>query len=147
MGWINIFGMIIVVLMLLPNILYAFKNKTIENKCRNKTMNMIEQIGRYGSMFFMAFHIGIYELGFRSNLNFVIWLITTIILILLYWLIWFFYFLSPQSLAAMLLAIIPSIIFIFSGYFARHWLLLISGVIFSVGHIYVTHQNNVKREL
>lgn len=45
-GWINIFGGGIVTVMLIPNILYVLKNKDTENKCTNKVMNIIEQIGR-----------------------------------------------------------------------------------------------------
>lgn len=47
-GWINLFGATIVIILLIPNIFYAIKNKDIENRCRNKIMNAIEQIGRYG---------------------------------------------------------------------------------------------------
>ena len=49
--WLNIWGLIIVVLMLIPNILYALKAKESTNKCKNKMMNIIEQIGRYVSFF------------------------------------------------------------------------------------------------
>ncbi|MDF2905438.1 MAG: hypothetical protein K0R34_759 [Herbinix sp.] len=142
MNWINIFGLSVVILMLLPNLIYAIKTKTFENKCKNKAMNLLEQIGRYGSMFFMVFNIGLYEFGFRSNAEFVIWLIVTILLLLLYWLFWFIFFRSPHNTLPMLLAILPSAIFIITGLFLQHWLLLISGILFSIGHIYVTYQNN-----
>lgn len=142
MNWINLYGLIIVLFMLFPNIIYAFKNKSIENKCNNKVMNMIEQIGRYGSLFLMVFNIGIYEFGFRSDKEFAIWLISSAVLMLLYWRFWVLYFKSPKIFSAMMLAIIPNIIFISSGYFLRHWLLVIFGVTFSIGHIYVTYQNN-----
>ena len=49
-GWINIFGAIIVILMLIPNIVYAIKNKGEKNLCTNRFMNVIEQIGRYSCM-------------------------------------------------------------------------------------------------
>ena len=48
---INIFGLIIVLLILVPNIIYAIRVKDQENKCQNKIMNILEQIGRYGCMF------------------------------------------------------------------------------------------------
>lgn len=35
-GWINIIGLIIMALILLPNIIYAVKFKNVENKCKNK---------------------------------------------------------------------------------------------------------------
>lgn len=142
MNWINIFGLGIVLLMLLPNVMYAIKMKSFENKCKNRTMNIIEQIGRYGSMFFMVFNIGLYEIGFRSDEAFVIWLIVTVLLLVLYWLYWYLFFQSPQASLPIILAILPSAIFITSGFFLLHWLLMISGTLFTIGHIYVTYSNN-----
>ena len=45
-GWINVFGLCIVIAILVPNIIYAFRFRGVENKCTNKVMNIIEQIGR-----------------------------------------------------------------------------------------------------
>ena len=64
--WINIFGLVFVILLLIPNIIYAFKFRSQKNKCNNKFMNVLEQIGRYASMFLMVFNIGIAEFGFSS---------------------------------------------------------------------------------
>jgi hypothetical protein len=142
MNWINLYGLIIVVLILIPNIIYARKNNIFENKCKNKAANISEQIGRYASMFFMVFNIGLYEVGFQSNEHFTVWLISLVVLLLLYWLFWGLYFKKRTVFNALMLAIIPSSIFILHGIFISHWLLLIFGVVFSVGHIYVTYQNN-----
>lgn len=142
MNWINIFGLIIVALMLVPNIIYAYRNKNIENKCNNQIINILEQIGRYGSMLLMVFNIGIFEFGFKSEKNFLVWFISMKILLILYWAFWILYLKTPKMLFAMLLAIIPSIIFVFSGLILRHGLLAIFGIIFSFGHIFVTYQNN-----
>ena len=49
-GWINVFGAVFVILMLIPNIVYAIKNTGERNLCKNLFMNLIEQIGRYPSM-------------------------------------------------------------------------------------------------
>ena len=38
-GWINVFGTIIVVTMLIPNIIYGIKNKSVENKYKNIPSN------------------------------------------------------------------------------------------------------------
>ncbi len=70
MNWINSFGLTIVTLMLVPNIIYAYRNKNIENKCNNRIINILEQIDRYCSMFLMVFNIGIFEFGFKSEKNF-----------------------------------------------------------------------------
>jgi len=75
MEWLNIFGLILVVLILVPNIIYAFKFRDQKNKCTNKIMNIIEQVGRYGCMFLMIFNIGIAEFGFASKAMFLVYLI------------------------------------------------------------------------
>ena len=90
----------------------------------------------------MVFNIGILEFGFKSSESFVIWIITITILIILYWIYWILYFKLKKLFNAMMLAIIPSIIFIITGIMLRHWLLVIFGVFFSVGHIYVANKNN-----
>lgn len=62
--WLNLFGLGFVVLLLIPNIVYAILHKNLQNKCENKVMNVMEQIGRYGCMFLMVFNVGITEFGF-----------------------------------------------------------------------------------
>lgn len=49
MSWLNVFGLILVVLLLIPNIIYAFKVKKRENKCTNRFMNILEQIENYNA--------------------------------------------------------------------------------------------------
>lgn len=130
------------ILLLIPNIIYAFQNKSSENKCKSKVMNFVEQIGRYGSMFLMIFSIGIFEYVWKSDEAFAMWLIVNVLLILTYWTLWGFYSRSQQMILAILLAVVPSMLFILSGYFIRHWLLMGFGFVFLIGHTYVTYQNN-----
>lgn len=140
-GWINIFGLIILILILLPNIIYAVKFHNAENKCKNKAMNILEQIGRYSSMALMAFNIGIAEFGFSSVKAFVIYYIGNIILLIAYWFSWLLYFKKRTLPISMALAIIPTAIFLLSGITLRHFLLVLSAVVFGIGHVYVTYQN------
>lgn len=142
MEWLNVFNFIVVILMLIPNTIYAYKNKGLKNNCTNKLMNIVEQIGRYGSMFLMVFNINIAEMGFTSDSSFTIWLVCTGALLLFYWFFWVLYSTKYRFTLAISLAIIPSIIFIFTGIMSRHWLLVIFGITFSMGHLYVTYQNN-----
>ena len=44
-GWINGFGGLVVIIMLIPNIIYAVKNQGKENNCKCVVINAIEQIG------------------------------------------------------------------------------------------------------
>ena len=47
MNWLSTFGLVLVILLLIPNIIYAVRVKNQKNKCTNKFMNILEQIGRY----------------------------------------------------------------------------------------------------
>jgi hypothetical protein len=140
-NWINIFGLIIVILMLLPNIIYVAKFRGVENKCKSKVMNIIEQMGKYSSIFLVIFNIGLGEFGFSSAEAFVIYFIGNTILLFVYWMIWILYFKKMVLWKSMALAIIPALIFLLSGITLRHYLLVISAIAFGIGHIYVTYQN------
>lgn len=142
-NWLNVFGLIFVVLLLIPNIIYAIKEKEQQNKCTNKFMNVMEQIGRYGCMFLMIFNIGIAEFGFGSASAFFAYLFGNTLLMILYWIIWMLYFNKHTYLKQILLAVIPTCLFLLSGITMRHYLLVIFGVIFGIGHLYVTNKNRL----
>ena len=141
-GWINLFGFFVVAVMLIPNIFYAARFKDAENKCTNKWMNIIEQIGRYGSFLLMFIPLGVWKFGFSDISYFLVYMLADIILLGAYLIIWVFYFKKQSLNKALALAIIPTLIFFLSGILLRHWLLAISAVIFGIGHIYVTYANN-----
>ena len=65
-GWINLFGMVIVLLMLVPNIIYAVRNKDEKNLCTNRAMNLIEQIGRYACIVLMWLPLLVWRFGFAG---------------------------------------------------------------------------------
>ena len=141
MSWLNVFGLVFVVLLLIPNIIYAVKYRDVENLCKNKVMNVLEQIGRYGSMFLMVFNIGIAEFGFVSTNAFLIYFLGSIVLMLAYWIIWIIFFVNQSMWNRMALAIIPTLLFLLSGCTLRHILLIITAIVFGMGHIYVTYIN------
>jgi len=116
-----------------------FRNQ--ENKCDNKFMNVLEQIGRYASMFLMVFNIGIAEFGFSSVGVFLLYGFGNAFLILVYWIVWMLYFHKQDFRKMMGLAIVPACMFVLSGVTWGHILLMVSGVIFGIGHVYVTYQN------
>ena len=146
LGWYNLFGLGIVVLLLIPNIIYIVKFRGVENLCKNRIMNVLEQIGRYASMFLMIFNIGIGEFGFSSVNMFLVYWLGNVILLLAYWIIWFIYMKKQKNWQGLASAIIPTCIFLISGITLRYLLLIISAVIFGCGHIYVTYQNSKLRE-
>lgn len=141
MNWLNISGLIFVVLLLIPNIIHAIKVKNQKNKCSNKFLNVMEQIGRYGCMFLMVFNIGIAEFGFRSVGIFLVYIFGNTLFIIFYWIIWMLYFHKRTYWKQILLAVIPACLFLLSGITMLHYLLIVFGIIFGIGHIYVTVKN------
>ena len=139
--WLNILGLIIIVLIMIPNIIYAVKYKDQQNICDNQFMNILEQIGRYGCIVLMILNIGINEPGFRSIEMFLTYLIGNAVLIISYMIVWVMYFKKQKFGKQIALAVIPTVIFLLCGITMMHWLLIIFGIIFGIGHIYVTCKN------
>ena len=140
-GWINVFGAIIVVLMLVPNVVYALKNRGEENRCTNCWMNLLEQIGRYGCIAFMWFPLLVGKFGFRSVPEMTLYLGGNGALLAVYWFVYARYLRERTRRRALTLAVVPACIFLMSGLLLRHWLLVVFALFFAVGHIYVTTQN------
>lgn len=138
-NWINIFGLIIVIIMLAPNILYGIKFSNVKNKCENKYMNILEQIGRYSSMLLMC--INVTDYGFASVELYLIYLLGNATLLIIYYVAWVIFFIKQGKAVKLCLAIVPSIIFLLSGVTLNSILLCIAGVMFAIGHIFVTVKN------
>ncbi|EKQ54712.1 MULTISPECIES: hypothetical protein [unclassified Clostridium] len=138
----NNYGVIIMVIVMIPNIIFAIKEKNFENKYHNKVVEIIEQIGRFGSMGLMIFNIPLLEFGYWFNNGKIVYMALTGILAVLYCFIWFLYFRKSTMEKAMALAIIPTIIFLFSGIVQGNVLLIITAILFGTGHIIITYSNN-----
>lgn len=142
MEWLNGFGLIVMMIIMIPNIAYGVKNKSVESKYQNKLMEAIEQVGRYGSMFFMIINLPILSYGFLFENGKTVYIVVISILAIFYCLIWIFFFRKETLPRAMLLAIIPTLIFVISGVFTQYYLLVLTGIIFGIGHITITYNNN-----
>ena len=140
-GWINLWGGIIVLLMLVPNVVYAVKNKGEKNRCANRFMNVIEQIGRYACIVLMWFPLLVWEFGFDSDWKMLVYLAGNGALLAAYWILFAVYFKKKAVWLSVALAVLPACIFLLSGLLLRHWLLAGFALLFAVGHIYVTYVN------
>ena len=145
-GWINFFGAVIVILMLIPNIVYAIKNKGETNLCTNRFMNVIEQIGRYACIVLMWLPLLVWKFGFASVFELMLYIAGNGILLAAYWIVFAVYIKRKSPKLAVTLAVLPSCIFLMSGILLRHWLLVGFGALFAVGHIYVTKENALKKQ-
>lgn len=142
MEWFNIFGLVFITAIMIPNIIFALKHKeAFENRYHNKTIEIIEQIGRFGCFGFMIFNIPTTWFGWWSDEAFAIYLMVDAVLIVLYCTIWVIYWRKNNVFKAMALSIIPSAIFLFSGIMCRSILLIISSLLFAPAHIFISYKN------
>ncbi|MDD6235787.1 MAG: hypothetical protein PUB00_00200 [Clostridiales bacterium] len=147
MEWVNVFGLIFITVIMIPNIVFAMKCKDgFENKWKNRWVEAIEQIGRFGCFGFMIINIPGTWFGWWSDEAFAVYLIVDTLLVMLYCLIWIICFQKSSVFKALALSIIPSILFLFSGIMSRSALLIIAAVIFAPSHIVISY-NNAKKNL
>ena len=65
LDWFNYYGLAIMAVIMIPNIIYAITHKQdFENTYKNKTVEILEQIGRYGCFVLMVFNIPYTLFGF-----------------------------------------------------------------------------------
>lgn len=142
MEWFNIFGLVFIIIIMIPNIIFAIKCKDgFENKWHNKAVEILEQVGRFGCFGFMIINIPGTWFGWWSDEAFAVYLIVNAILVLIYCAIWVVCFRQNNMVKALTLSIIPSVIFLFSGIMCRSILLIVSAVIFAPCHIMISYKN------
>ena len=142
MEWFNVFGLVFIVVIMIPNIVFAVRCKDdFENKWNNKVIELIEQIGRFGCIGFMIFNVPGNWFGWWSNEAFAIYLIIDFLLIFFHCAIWFIFWKKNNVFRALALSIIPSIIFLFSGIMSRSILLIFTTILFAPAHILISYKN------
>lgn len=142
MEWFNVFGLIFIAIIMIPNIVFALKRKDgFENKWGNKFVEIIEQIGRFGCFGFMIINIPGTFFGWWSDEAFALYLIVNIILVTLYCAIWIICFKKNSIFRALALSILPSVSFLFSGIMSRSVLLIIASILFAPSHILISYRN------
>ena len=142
MEWFNPFGLFFMLAIMIPNIIYAAKHpEGFANKWNCKTVELIEQIGRYGCFALMIFNIPGTFGGWRSDEAFALYLITNTVLVILYCLTWTIDFKKQPMLRAVLLSVLPSLVFLFSAVMSRSELLGLFALLFAPAHILISCKN------
>ena len=142
MEYVNIFGIAFVAIIMIPNIIFAVKNKEgFNNKCKSRFAEITEQIGRLRCFAFMIINIPRTWFGWWSEEGFVLYLIGDSLLVIIYCVIWCICFNKNSLFTALSLSIIPSGLFMFSGIMSRSVLLVISSLLFAPSHIMISYKN------
>ena len=142
MEWFNPFGLVFMLAIMIPNIIYATRHPDgFANKWNCKTVELIEQIGRYGCFALMIFNIPGTWFGWWSDETFALYLIINAVLVVLYCLAWMVDFKEQRTLRAIVLSVLPSLVFLFSAVMSRSLLLGLSALLFAPAHILISCKN------
>lgn len=127
---------------MIPNIVYGITHKNdLVNTYKNKIAIILEQVGRYACMLFMVFNIPYTWIGFYFSFGETVYLIVNAILIIAYCITWIVTWKKSGIVKALLLSIIPSLMFIFSGIMIVSIPLIIFSILFAILHILISVKN------
>ena len=140
MPWLNVYGLLMSAVMMIPYILFAMKCKDgFENHFTNCWVEFLEQIGRFGCFGFMIFTIPGMALGWVNHSAFAAYLAVDGLLLAAYCVIWAVG--KGRRFRALALSILPSLLFLFSGVMTRAPLLVLSALLFAPCHIWISITN------
>lgn len=143
MTWFNYYGLAVMAVIMIPNIIYAVKHKNGENKYSNKAVEILEQIGRYGCFTFMIFNIPYTYFNFWFDYALIVYLSVNSGLCLSYLIFWVICWNRNDKLKALTLSVIPSCVFLFSGIVLSYIPLIAFSVIFAICHIFISCKNSL----
>ena len=144
MGWFNYYGLIIIAIIMIPNIIFAIKHKGgFANSFKNKAVEIIEQIGRYACFVLMIFNIPYTYFNFWFDYALTVYLAVNGALCLAYLTFWVVCWNQKEKLKALSLSVIPSVIFLFSGVTLAHIPLIAFAILFGVNHVLLSYRNSI----
>ena len=144
MNWFNPYGLAIVAILMIPNLIYMVKCKEgFENLWQNKAVETLEQIGRFGCFGLMILNLPQTYLGFWFADGLTVYIVVNAVLLAAYCAIWAVCFHQNSVFRALALSILPSILFLFSGVMIVSVPLIVAALIFAPCHILLSYKNAV----
>lgn len=148
MDWYNYYGLAIMAVILVPNIVYALKHKDDDegSGVGNKKVEVLEQFGRYGCFALMVFNIPYVCLGFWFDHALIIYLSVNGGLCLAYVICWLVFRGGKSKAGALTLSILPSCVFLFSGITLAYIPLIACALLFAAVHIFISYKSVIEAE-
>ena len=140
-GWINIFGAIIALLLLIPHIVFEIKFRDRKRRPMPKAMRFFESLLWAICCFLMIVNVGIYEFGFDEKMLFVVYFVGNVLLLLAYYITWFLFFLKPAFGKRVSTAVIALLVFCLSGVTLTNIPLIVFASLFGNCHIFMAAQD------
>lgn len=142
MRWFNGYGAIFVFLLLVPNIVFAMTHKDgFENRWRNRMVEILEQIGRFGSFCFMFLCLPFACRGWWFDGAKAVYLSLGTVLVFLYLMGWILLWKEDSVRKSLWLSVLPSLLFLESGILTANIPLILAAVLFAPCHITISYQN------
>lgn len=142
--YFNIYGLIFVIVILIPNIIFAYSCKDgFENHYENKLVEIMEQIGRFGCFISTFLVIPFLNKGFWFKSGKTIYIALGIVLVTLYCAGWIIFWKEDSIRKSLYLSIVPSLLFIESGVISGNFQLLVFSIIFAPCHILISYMNAI----
>ncbi len=142
MNWFNYVGLIFIFIIMVPNIIFGIVNKNgFNNTYKNKVIEQLEQVGRFGCFGLMIFNIPYTYFNFWFKGALYVYIIVGSVLVIIYCIGWIVCWNKYLLFRAYILSIIPSILFLFCGVMLLYMPLIFFSVIFSIFHITISLKN------
>lgn len=144
MKWFNALGLLVVVLIMIPNVFSMIKSKeTFVNSGKiTKGLDILETIGRIGSMTFIIINIPNTYFGYFMDDGKNIYILVNSLLICTYYLFWIIYIKKISVSKYTYLSVIPTCIFLFSGIMIVSIPLILCSVLFMITHVTISIINS-----
>lgn len=143
MFWFNYYGLIAVVVILIPNILSAiFDKNAYPDRVKSKALKLCEQLGRYGCMAFMIFNIPYAVRGFFFPHALAVYLGGGGLLLALYLFGWAIFPKGRRKIKMLWLSITPTALFLYCGTVLVSLPLLACAALFGAGHVAIGYINS-----
>lgn len=168
--WGSLFGLIILVLFLIPNLVHFIRRPGESPASSNKIMKTLDRMGGIASLIFTVLWFSSRKWGFYSLDAALFYGLGSIALILLNWILWIVYFfmsrsfrnlskdgatavfvagkgkvrstvVRPLTVMRMAIEVMPVLLFLLHGITLRYVPLIVCGVLFAVGHIFRAYQH------
>lgn len=138
----NLFGLGFVLLLLVPNLVFAVTHKDgFENLYHNKTVELLEQVGRFGCFFLEFLEIPVLCRGFFFDGGRTVYLAVGATLVALYLLGWVVFWKESSLCKAIALSTLPSLLFLESGILTRNLPLIAFALLFAPCHTVISVKN------
>ena len=135
--WLDWYGLVLMAVIMVPNLLFARTHpESFANLWRNRLVEGLEQIGRFGCIGFMVLHIPPLCLGLWCSRT--VYLLVSGGLTAAYCLAWLAWWNRDGLFRAVALSLLPSLLFLFCGAAARNLPLLAATVVFAPCHVVIS---------